>query len=135
MPGWIGPWELAILLVIVLLVFGPKRLPQMGRSLGRGMREFKDSISGATEDDERDELDEGEDVSAPEDAHVEQVANDLGAERRERFIEQALSEGRFGPDEADDYRKLYDADPEATAKVVERLPAGSTSAAASSPDR
>ncbi len=50
MPGWIGPWELAILLVIVLLVFGPKRLPEMGRSLGRGMREFKSSITGKDED-------------------------------------------------------------------------------------
>jgi sec-independent protein translocase protein TatA len=49
MPGWIGPWEIAILLVIVLLVFGPKRLPEMGRSLGRGMREFKDSITGKDE--------------------------------------------------------------------------------------
>jgi sec-independent protein translocase protein TatA len=51
MPGWIGPWELAILLVVVLLVFGPKRLPEMGKSLGRGMREFKNSITG--KDDER----------------------------------------------------------------------------------
>jgi sec-independent protein translocase protein TatA len=55
MPGWIGPWELAILLVVVLLIFGPKRLPEMGRSLGRGMREFKDSIVGK-HDDERPEL-------------------------------------------------------------------------------
>jgi sec-independent protein translocase protein TatA len=54
MPGWIGPWEIAILLVIVLLVFGPKRLPEMGRSLGKGMREFKDSITG--KDDEKPEL-------------------------------------------------------------------------------
>jgi sec-independent protein translocase protein TatA len=46
MPGWIGFPELLILLVVVLLVFGPKRLPEMGRSLGRGMREFKDSITG-----------------------------------------------------------------------------------------
>jgi sec-independent protein translocase protein TatA len=45
-PGWISPWEIAILALIVLLVFGPKRLPEMGRSLGKGMREFKDSISG-----------------------------------------------------------------------------------------
>jgi sec-independent protein translocase protein TatA len=52
MPGWIGPWEIAILLVIVLLVFGPKRLPEMGRSLGRGMREFKNSITGKDEDEE-----------------------------------------------------------------------------------
>jgi sec-independent protein translocase protein TatA len=54
MPGWIGPWEIAILLVIVLLVFGPKRLPEMGRSLGKGMREFKDSITG--KEDEKPEL-------------------------------------------------------------------------------
>jgi sec-independent protein translocase protein TatA len=50
MPGWIGPWELAILLIVVLLVFGPKRLPEMGRSLGKGMREFKNSITGKDED-------------------------------------------------------------------------------------
>ncbi len=50
MPGWIGPWELAILLLVVLLVFGPKRLPEMGRSLGKSMREFKDSISGKDEE-------------------------------------------------------------------------------------
>jgi sec-independent protein translocase protein TatA len=50
MPGWIGPWEIAILLVIVLLVFGPKRLPEMGRSLGKGMREFKNSITGKDEE-------------------------------------------------------------------------------------
>ena len=52
MPGWIGPWEIAILLVIVLLVFGPKRLPEMGRSLGKGMREFKDSVTGKHEDED-----------------------------------------------------------------------------------
>jgi len=55
MPGWIGPWELAILLIVVLLVFGPKRLPEMGRSLGKGMREFKNSITGK-DDDDRPEL-------------------------------------------------------------------------------
>jgi sec-independent protein translocase protein TatA len=52
MPGWIGPWELAILLVVVLLVFGPKRLPEMGKSLGKGMREFKDGISGKNDQDD-----------------------------------------------------------------------------------
>jgi sec-independent protein translocase protein TatA len=46
MPGWIGPWELIILVVVALLVFGPKRLPEIGRSLGAGMREFKDSVTG-----------------------------------------------------------------------------------------
>lgn len=49
MPGWLSPWELLILVFVVLLVFGPKRLPEMGRGLGRGMREFKDSITGKDE--------------------------------------------------------------------------------------
>jgi len=56
MPGWVSPWELLILLAFVLQLFGPKRLPEMGRSLGKGMREFKDSISG--KDDEDDDKDE-----------------------------------------------------------------------------
>jgi len=41
-----------IILVIVLIIFGPKRLPDLGRSLGRGMREFKDSVTGKDKDDE-----------------------------------------------------------------------------------
>jgi sec-independent protein translocase protein TatA len=57
MPN-IGPLELAILLLIVLIVFGPKRLPGLGRQLGSGMREFKDSITGKDkDDDDADELD------------------------------------------------------------------------------
>jgi sec-independent protein translocase protein TatA len=44
--GFDNPSHIAILLVVVLLVFGAKRLPELGRSLGAGMREFKDSISG-----------------------------------------------------------------------------------------
>jgi sec-independent protein translocase protein TatA len=57
-PLGIGVPEILVLLLIALLVFGPKRLPEMGRSLGRGMREFKDSISGKDddEDDRRREL-------------------------------------------------------------------------------
>jgi sec-independent protein translocase protein TatA len=50
MPFGIGIWEILILLLVLLLVFGPKRLPEMGRQLGRGMREFKDSISGRDDD-------------------------------------------------------------------------------------
>ena len=47
MPN-IGPMELIIVLVIALVILGPKRLPSAGRSLGQGMREFKDSITGST---------------------------------------------------------------------------------------
>jgi sec-independent protein translocase protein TatA len=56
--GGIGPLELIIVLVIVLLIFGPKRLPGLGRSLGSGMREFKDSITGGRGGEDEDEDDE-----------------------------------------------------------------------------
>ncbi|MEO5633451.1 twin-arginine translocase TatA/TatE family subunit [Gaiella sp.] len=52
MPFGIGIWELLILLLVLLLVFGPKRLPEMGRQLGKGMREFKDSVTGDSKDDD-----------------------------------------------------------------------------------
>ncbi len=56
MPGFIGVPELLLLGIVVLLVFGPKRLPEMGRSLGRGMREFKDAVTGNDEPDRPGEL-------------------------------------------------------------------------------
>ena len=49
MPN-IGPLEIGIVVVVVLLIFGPKRLPELRRSLGGGMREFKDSITGRKEE-------------------------------------------------------------------------------------
>jgi sec-independent protein translocase protein TatA len=57
MPN-IGPLELAIVLVVVLLIFGPKRLPGLGRQLGTGMREFKESITGKDKDRDDDDDDD-----------------------------------------------------------------------------
>jgi sec-independent protein translocase protein TatA len=66
MPS-IGPLELVIVLVIVLVIFGPKKLPGLGRSLGTGMREFKDSITGNSKDDDERALDAAdEEPSTPE---------------------------------------------------------------------
>jgi sec-independent protein translocase protein TatA len=55
MPFNVGPMELIVVLVIALVVLGPKKLPEVGKSLGKGMREFKDSISGMSADDDREE--------------------------------------------------------------------------------
>ncbi len=55
MPFQVGPLELIVVLVIALLVLGPKKLPDVGRSLGRGMREFKDSLSGPDHDGDDDD--------------------------------------------------------------------------------
>ena len=44
-----GPMEIAVILVVALVIFGPKRLPELGKSLGSGMRSFKDSVTGDDE--------------------------------------------------------------------------------------
>jgi sec-independent protein translocase protein TatA len=54
MPN-VGPLEIAIVLIIVLIIFGPKRLPELGQSMGRGIREFKNSISGDKDKDSQEE--------------------------------------------------------------------------------
>jgi sec-independent protein translocase protein TatA len=63
MPFGVGATELIIVLVIVLIIFGPKKLPQLGRSLGGGLREFKDSVGGKNKDDDDLDLIEGPDRS------------------------------------------------------------------------
>lgn len=52
MLGNIGPLEIVVVLIIALIVFGPKRLPELGRSLGRGIREFRGSVSGERDDED-----------------------------------------------------------------------------------
>jgi sec-independent protein translocase protein TatA len=52
MPFNIGPMELVVVLIIALVVLGPKKLPEVGKSLGKGMREFKDSLSAVNDDDD-----------------------------------------------------------------------------------
>ena len=55
MPN-VGPLELVVILAIALIVLGPKKLPEVGRSIGKGMREFRDSLSG--DNDRRDDDEE-----------------------------------------------------------------------------
>jgi sec-independent protein translocase protein TatA len=51
----IGPLEIAVVLIIVLIIFGPRRLPELGQSMGRGIREFKSSLSGDKDKDSPEE--------------------------------------------------------------------------------
>jgi len=55
MPN-IGPLEIVLILIVALIVFGPKRLPELGRSMGKGIREFKGSLSGDNKDEDDDEV-------------------------------------------------------------------------------
>lgn len=71
MPGFIGPTELIVFGIVALLVLGPKKLPEMGRSLGKGMREFKNSVSG---EDSKNEIDVTKFEPAPETAATTPVA-------------------------------------------------------------
>jgi sec-independent protein translocase protein TatA len=75
----VGPLELLIVLGIVLLIFGPKRLPSLGRQLGAGMREFKDSITRKSGDDDEDEDSRAQAAAAlgrPEEETATQPASD-----------------------------------------------------------
>ena len=56
MPN-IGPMEIAIVLIIALVVFGPSKLPELGRSAGKGFREFKDSVTGSDDDTPKTQID------------------------------------------------------------------------------
>ena len=78
MPN-VGPLELAIVLIIALVIFGPKRLPELGKSLGNGLREFKNSVSGEGDDD------------PPE------IDNDIDDEDEEETVVEAASEGSEEP--------------------------------------
>lgn len=62
--GGIGPLEIGIVLLIVLIIFGPKRIPELGRSLGSGMRGFKDAVTGKDSSDDQEQLEQPAKVDA-----------------------------------------------------------------------
>jgi TatA/E family protein of Tat protein translocase len=63
--GNIGPLEIVVVLIIALIVFGPKRLPELGNSLGRGIREFRSTVTGEKQDDEEPQAIEASPASGP----------------------------------------------------------------------
>jgi sec-independent protein translocase protein TatA len=82
MPN-IGLPEILVVLVIALIVFGPKRLPELGRSLGKGIREFRGSVSGDHNDDEDRELRELQQSKARTEAEpAESVEGEVVGDKR-----------------------------------------------------
>jgi sec-independent protein translocase protein TatA len=83
MPFNVGPLELVVVLIIALIVFGPKRLPELGHSLGKGIREFRSTVSG-DKDDEDDKVREIEDspTQAKAEAPPEPVEGEVVTEKR-----------------------------------------------------
>jgi sec-independent protein translocase protein TatA len=90
MPN-VGPLEIAVVLIIVLIIFGPKRLPELGQSMGRGIREFKNSISGDKDKDspeeQRRELQASQQVQASQPQPPPAVARDASDEKPAEPVE------------------------------------------------
>ena len=90
MPN-VGPLEIAVVLIIVLIIFGPKRLPELGQSMGRGIREFKNSISGDKDKDspeeERRELEASQQAQASQPQPPQAVAEKPSAESAAEPVE------------------------------------------------
>ena len=74
--GSIGPLEIVVVLIIALVVFGPKRLPELGNSLGRGIREFRNTVTGVKEDDAVKALSASGATPPPESSSKAGVAQD-----------------------------------------------------------
>jgi sec-independent protein translocase protein TatA len=90
MPN-VGPLEIAVVLIIVLIIFGPKRLPELGQSMGRGIREFKNSISGDkdkdSDEEKRRELQASQQVQASQPQPRQAVARDASDEKPAEPVE------------------------------------------------
>jgi sec-independent protein translocase protein TatA len=89
MPN-VGPLEIAVVLIIVLIIFGPKRLPELGQSMGRGIREFKNSLTGDKDKDSAEE--KRRELEATQQAQASQpqpapVAGEAGAEKSAEQVE------------------------------------------------
>jgi sec-independent protein translocase protein TatA len=82
MPFNVGPLELVVVLIIALIVFGPKRLPELGASLGKGIREFRSTVSGENKD---------EDEKVPE---IEDSSTEVKAETPEPVEGEVVTEKR-----------------------------------------
>jgi sec-independent protein translocase protein TatA len=92
MPN-IGPLEIAVVLIIVLIIFGPKRLPELGQSMGRGIREFKNSISGDKDKDE-DAEEHRRELETSESAQQAAAGQPAAGQQAEQVEGEVVSENK-----------------------------------------
>jgi sec-independent protein translocase protein TatA len=85
MPSWIGPWEIAIVLVLALLIFGPRKLPELGSSLGKSIRGFKRGMKDG-QDEEQSTVSETHEAAEPK------ATEPLKAESQQAASESVKSE-------------------------------------------
>ena len=98
----VGPLEIAIVLIIALIVFGPKRLPELGKSLGKGINEFRDGLNKVGNDDDDDDDDEPEEkepaaLTPPPGAEPE-VTEIINDENRKAAVETESVESEVVPE-------------------------------------
>jgi sec-independent protein translocase protein TatA len=97
MPN-VGPLEIAVVLIIVLIIFGPKRLPELGQSMGRGIREFKSSLSGDKDKDSPEEKRRG--LEASQQAQVSQPQPAQPAAQPQPPVQEPQQEQPKAPEQA-----------------------------------
>jgi sec-independent protein translocase protein TatA len=120
--GNLGPWEIALIVLAVLLVFGPKQLPKIGRSLGGGMREFKDSVTEPAREI-REAVDTPKELlSFNPKKDIEDALNPF-AEQEEEDEAEALDGEIVEPAGADAQATAAPAEPEAPAAAEPEAPA------------
>ena len=91
MPSWIGPWEIAILVIILLVVFGPKRLPELGSSLGKAITGFRKGLKESEQELRKAVADENEDTSAAKPAQAAAQPAQAAAQPAETAAQPAES--------------------------------------------
>ncbi|HZK48747.1 MAG TPA: twin-arginine translocase TatA/TatE family subunit [Thermoleophilia bacterium] len=81
MPSWIGPWEIGILVIVLLVVFGPKRLPELGSSLGKAITGFKKGLKESEQEFRKAVTEESQVTETPKISQVAETAKSSDEEK------------------------------------------------------
>jgi sec-independent protein translocase protein TatA len=122
MPSWIGWPELVVIAVIALIVFGPRRLPELGSSIGKAITSFRQGLKDAEQEVKRSVGAGSEPAHPPGSETADRQAE------RDGLLLAAVSDGRIAPPQVEYYRALYDKDPETVSNLLALAPAAVSAA-------